>query len=341
MFSRRAAAVVAATATAFFGVEMGLRLFAPQPMSSSWLTMSERGYAINRASTETIDAIPGRSALYRINSLGFRGEEPGSSGRRVLVVGDSVTFGLLLNESDSYVSRIASSAAAEFGSGQISFLNAAVAGWGAADYVAFIEDRGDELRPDAVLVFVGYDDVRRAEVSPLWHRSPDGGLSRSDYQYVRSGLQRIPLLPGYRFMVEHSHAAQLLRRAAIRTISEPVMEQLVDPDQALALTEGLFVRLAAWCRSRGIALLVTNGTLFEFSGKYDRSDPNVTFFENAVPFFARLSVPYLPVAMAHGPLSEPLSSLIIPDDGHPNERGAGLIFETVWPWLRAQLKSLL
>ena len=38
---------------------------------------------------------------------------------------------------------------------------------GTADYVAFLEDRGDELRPDAVLVFVGFDDVRRAWLSPL------------------------------------------------------------------------------------------------------------------------------------------------------------------------------
>lgn len=342
MRGRRIAAFVSATAIALVGVEAGLYKFSPQTLGSSWLTTSVRGYALNRRSTTVTHDMPGRSARYRINSLGFRGGELAGQGRSVLIVGDSVTFGLWLDETDTFVSRIASSAAREWGAGGLSFMNAAVAGWGTADYVAFVEDEGDRLRPDVVLVFIGFDDVRRAWVSPLWSLAENGTVSRRPPSELRTGVRRIANVPGYRFLIEHSHAAQLVRRALIasESDSEPVVDRSEVPN-SLTLTEGLFARLSEWCRSRRIALLVSNGTLLEFSGETESQNPTATFLKNAEALFARLSVPYLSVARAHGALTEPLTSFEITDDGHPNERGARLIFETVWPWLGPHLQRIV
>lgn len=341
MVARRIVAVAAATVIAFLAVEAGLRLFAPQSLNRPFLSTSFRGYAENRRSTTVGDSMPGRSVRYRLNSLGFRGGEPGN-GRRILIVGDSVTFGMLLDEADTYVSRLASSAIAEFGAGRFSFMNAAVAGWGAADYVAFVEDRGDEFRPDAVLVFVGFDDVRRAWRSQLWDVASDDAITRRPLPELRRRI-RLSGYSSYRFVIEHSHAAQLMRRVAIGTVADSKDSPLSADDAraALALTRKLFTRLSEWCRSRGVALLVTNGTLLEYSGESAADNPTVTFFEDADAFFSQLGAPYLAVAKAHGPLSEPLASLIIPDDGHPNERGAAVIFEAVQPWLLDQLRDLL
>ena len=335
---RRIAVVISAAAVTLLGVEAALRLFAPQPLAGSWLTTSDRGYALNRPSTDVTHVMPGRSVRYRFNSLGFRGSEPSGQGRRVLVVGDSVTFGWGLEERDTYVARIASSAAAEWGAGRHSFMNAAVAGWGAADYVAFIEDEGANLRPDIVLAFVGFDTVRRSWESPLWSMAEDGTLARRPPSDVRRGVRRIAGWPGYRFLIEHSHAAQLVRQAVLESLpgSTPTLDRSHVP-QALALTEQLFARLSEWCRSRGVALLVSNGSLLEFSEEPESNNPTVAFHNNAAAFFAGLGVPYLSVARAHGPLSEPLASFEIPEDDHPNERGAGLIFDAAWPWLRLHL----
>lgn len=42
----------------------------------------------------------------------------------------------------------------EFGAGVFSLVNAATIGWGAGDYVAFVEDFGEEVNPDVILVSV-------------------------------------------------------------------------------------------------------------------------------------------------------------------------------------------
>ena len=338
---RRLAILVAATAVALLGVEADLRLFAPQSGDSKWVTTSERGYAVNRRliTAEHPNTL-GRRIFYPLNSLGFRGPEPVGPGKRVLVVGDSVTFGWLLDEPDTFVSRIAANAAAEWGA-RLQFMNAAVAGWSTADYTAFIEDQGEQLRPDVVLVFIGYEDVRRTWVSPLWELAPDGTARRRPQTEIKPGVHQIANLPGYRFVIENSHAAQLVRRMGIAMIDGPPIIEPGETQASLRLTEAVFAKLAEWCRSRGIALLVTNGSLLEFEGEPESRSPNVIFLKNADAFFRRLAVPYLSVARAHGPLTEPLASLIIPDDIHLNERGARLIYGAVWPWLRDQLQAIV
>jgi lysophospholipase L1-like esterase len=340
----RFAVIVSAAAVALLIVEAGLRWFTPRSDTTYWLTTSAQGYALNkRSSTADYVVAPGRSIRYDINSLGFRGAEPHRADTRVLVVGDSVTFGWLLNESDTYVSQIAASAAREWGPRRISFMNAAVAGWGPADYAAFVEDRGDELRPDVLLVFIGFDDVRRAWVSPLWALAPDGTVSRHTPSQAKPGVKRLADVPGYRFLVMHSRAAQLLRQAVI---ASPLTSKIpsIEEDssaEAFALMKGLFVRLSDWCRARGIVLLVTNGNLLEFAAGPKSRDANAMFLRGAGGMFAEIGVPYLSVARAHGPLTQPLESLEIPGDGHPNEDGARLIFETVWPWLRTRLQPVV
>lgn len=114
-----------------------------------------------------------------------------------------------------------------------------------------------------------------------------------------------------------------------------------DTPGSLRLVEALFERMTDWCRARRIPLLVTNGTLLEFTAQPASPDPNAIFLRNAASLFARLAVPYLPVARAHGPLIDPVEDFEIPDDGHPNERGAQLIASTVWPWLRDQLRPVV
>jgi lysophospholipase L1-like esterase len=339
---RRVALLVSAIAVALLGIEIGLRVFAPQRMSGSWMTRSAQGYTVNRPSISSAHVIDGRSAHYRLNSLGFRGSEPPPQARRVLVLGDSATFGWLLDEEHTTVARLHAHAAAEWGNGRVAFMNAAVGGWGTSDYLAFIEDHGDRLRPDAVLVMVGLDDVRRAGASALWALTPGGALTRQPPPARRQGVGRIADLPFYNFLIERSHVAQVMRQAVITAVLLDPLPSTSASDEAdaMRLNEALYVRLSAWCRERNIALLVSTGNLLEFQPESERRDPTAAFLATADAFFEQLGVAYLSVARARGPLGEPVASLEIPGDGHPNERGAQLIADTVWRWLRDRIRPI-
>lgn len=342
--SRRVALLVAAVVVALLMAEGAVRLLAPQTLSGSWLMASGRGYRLNRRSTTATHAIAGRRPVhYHLNSEGFRGGELPARGKRILVLGDSFTFGWLLDEPDTYVARLAGKAATEWSAGQVSFINAAVGGWGTADYTAFVEDRGEQLHPDVVLVFMGPNDVARAWASPTWSRQPDGTIARRPPEPERLGIRRIASLPGYSLLIEHSHAAQLVRQRIISS-------SMIDPNPTfdagqleapLQLTETLFARLAEWCRSRGAVLLVTTSTLSEFTRDGEAQGPSTAFQQRAETVFSKLGVPYLSIARARGAAATSTESLQIPGDGHPNERGAEIIADTVWPWLRDHLQPVI
>ena len=54
----------------------------------------------------------------------------------------------------------------EFGERSFNLVNAAAGGWGTADYVAYVEEFGNIVRPDVILVFLNTDDVGRSFKSP-------------------------------------------------------------------------------------------------------------------------------------------------------------------------------
>lgn len=128
---------------------------------------------------------------YRVSSLGTRGPEPRASPRfRVLALGDSVTMGWGVAETHSWPSRFGRALAARARESEV--INAAVLGWGVAQYVARFDELVPTLAPD--LVLIGYfpndpagTDGARATRKPgselyrlLAARLSSGGISATE-----------------------------------------------------------------------------------------------------------------------------------------------------------------
>jgi lysophospholipase L1-like esterase len=103
-----------------------------------------------------------------INSLGLRGEEvrpekpPGTY--RILGLGDSITFGVGVRDSDTFLRQLQARLNSNAPEGRrFEALNAGVQGYNTRDQAACLEFRWLELRPDLVLVFFyindAYDDT--------------------------------------------------------------------------------------------------------------------------------------------------------------------------------------
>jgi hypothetical protein len=103
---------------------------------------------------------------YKINSLGFRddevGEEKPSDTFRILLVGDSVSFGIRVNHPYVYSERLEHYLNERWGAGQArryEVVNASVCGWNTYNEVSFIEKRGMELEPDMIILQFHPNDV--------------------------------------------------------------------------------------------------------------------------------------------------------------------------------------
>lgn len=338
--SRLANAFIAAAglAAALALAEAGTRLFFPQPLSGSWLVYGPQGILMNRAGgPPTRNELPlHRVVHYAFNSHNQRGrEEPDPAAARVLVLGDSFTFGYGLAFDDTYVSGLQRRLDARHTVPRVQLLNAATGGWGTADELAYLEAFGDGLGLSAVVVFVSFGDPSRSIDQGLFDIRPDRqGLTPVDRSARESVLKR--MLEGnrvYAFLLEHSQFLQLVRVAAVNAAAKApaggASAAADDPAQQ-ELFRLMFRRMAAWCAARDLPLtvLTTGWPIFRFPWL----DPMMR--EEGIHFRDL----HDPVAGAIGP--DGLEDHIIARDGHPNERGARVIEAAAWPILNERLTAL-
>jgi lysophospholipase L1-like esterase len=326
-------------AVALVVAEVATRLFAPQPMSSSWFVYGPRGIMMNKASGRARDVLTAeRTAYYEFNSWHQRGrEEPESAAARVLVLGDSFTFGVGLAQTDTYVGRLQESLDKRPGPARIQLLNAAAGGWGTADQLAYLETFGPRLNPSAVVVFVNVWDVARARALAIYRVDADGrGLSpaASDARrhFLKSLLQDSA---AYEFLLDHSHLVQLIRHALIVADGRATTARVADrQDRTNTISDAalfglLMHRMAAWCAERDVQLTVLT------TGWPEIDYPWIDSVMQAEGIFFR-------------PLGDSVATRVradfdaysIKDDGHPNEAAARLIADAAWPILEARLGAL-
>jgi lysophospholipase L1-like esterase len=156
----RFALLGATLALCLAGLELGLRAF-----WDGFYLKESKGYAAPSATRGWMNR-PGITAVYgepefRIevthNSRGFRGPEVPASkppGKiRVLVLGDSFTYGIGVADDETFSARLAQL------DPRLEVLNTGVNGYGTAQELLSLRDDGLALRPDLVLVAFFWNDV--------------------------------------------------------------------------------------------------------------------------------------------------------------------------------------
>lgn len=109
------------------------------------------------------DTLGGKIYHIESNSKGLREDEfnktPPEDTYRILVVGDSFTFGWGLKRSDRYTELLEKRLNKDY-SQKYQIVNAGIPGWGLKDYYKFIEHRGLDYNPDMIVVgLVGNDFI--------------------------------------------------------------------------------------------------------------------------------------------------------------------------------------
>lgn len=107
-----------------------------------------------------INKIPGY--WIHTNSRGLREQQLSSSPpegvKRILVVGDSHTFGWGVNKSERFTDVFESKMNSD-GDMPYQVVNAGIPGWGMEDYYLYLRERAPELNPDAVIVAFKFADI--------------------------------------------------------------------------------------------------------------------------------------------------------------------------------------
>ncbi len=303
------------------------------------------------------------SAPIRINSLGYRGGEFDPRKReqfRILVVGDSFTFGHGCTAEETYVSVLERALAGACGDREVEVINAGYAACNYPDtYYLYVKKIGLELEPDLVIVgfFIGNDVDRQGKSPHRWVEvDPEGlplriaGTSAhvEDGYWVANrtaGRYRVPV-------IRDSHLAQaflgavsrVCRREAGRVI---VYNELMYRETYLERTEAaadvvqrLFSAMKMSVEERGARLVIVMIPTLE------QVCPKIVFGDSGVDsgldllkpqrefarFFGEQGIDYVDLLPTLREFA-PEEGLYYPGDHHWTVRGNEVVGARIASWL--------
>src|SRR5262245_14216691 len=125
----------------------------------------------------------------RTNALGLRGPDvPARAGDpelRLLFLGDSVTFGMRVDEAERYSDQLAARLRAEQPERTVTAVNAGVIGYAATQVHVRLPAWLDAVQPDVVCLAIGLNDCIRLPASDAQFRA----LTTSAWERVRHGAR--------------------------------------------------------------------------------------------------------------------------------------------------------
>lgn len=215
----------------------------------------------------------------RINGQGLRDRtfspEPPAGALRVLVLGDSQTFGYGVEAEQTYPKLLEAELSREL-SRPVEVINAGVPGTGTAQQLHFLEEAGWALKPDMVIVGVfPFNDLGDNGLSRLF-AVRNGRLERvnqvvdetkplhevalwqekeGDYRVVRPVIGPGPP-PETPWLIRRSHLARLVRDVAAGVLRRQATEiPWHSPRHARELSRLLLAEVRRQCEERGAAFL--------------------------------------------------------------------------------------
>lgn len=327
-----------------FLVELAVRLFVPQDRKITWLEMATEGYMMNQAGGSTIHELDTLSVQYTFNSNRLRGEEISEDAVNVLGIGDSFTFGLYLDEEDTYIHSLQEKAD-EYYPDSIQFLNGGIGGSGLADWPLWLESIGSQFRVDYLVYFMNYDDVNRALSKNLFvYKSPDSLVNSQRWKPKRS-LKNITKKNWYRWFQQHSDLANIIVKVLWKyayfdditsnfdsNSSEVPIPSLNDFDvssgYSTQLSYGIINKMSSWCELNECEFIIINTGFFEEEtmSVYDHN-----FYDSVINSeLSDKEIYFDNSSCVSNGFTVSLDDLRIPGDSHPNARGAKAIAECSW-----------
>src|SRR2546425_145659 len=248
----------------------------------------------------------------RINRLGLRGADPDTTHPRILILGDSFTFGSGVGDDETFAARLD-----HWLGGTVSVINGGQPGYGIYQQVATLRRVGQDLRPRLVIVVIWQGDFLR---------QPPDAAERERF-FRRQRLSQI-----VRTSVLASHLYRRLERLLIKAgqdslvfnVGEGGRRAEVDPRAILdAHLNGMradWPRLLVMheeARRYGLGLFLVLWPKEDYAGLPNAERGLAERLTVALAARARQdSIPFVSVQGAMRRISSK-DRLVIPNDGHP------------------------
>lgn len=339
--AQNAAVLLVSVLVALLIGEVAVRFIMPQNLSGSWRVVHPSGLLMNKSQGQARHQFGDVVVHYRFGENGSRmlAAPPAARGEKILVLGDSFTFGWLLDDEATFANALQKQFPGK------AVINAAAGGWGAAEYAKYIELFCPKIRPEEIYIFLNTDDIGRAYRSTLFRLESDGRLVPGPPAPPGGLKQRLNGIASYQWLIEHSHLVALVRGIFLSQAVEAARQapagsagplpgsEMGDAKQlseAVLLGNALFARIARDSTACGSKTTVFYTGWADLAKAGESREPTMRFLVKAREdkLFDNIGLRFfdLSATQAMKATYADRARYSIPVDGHPNDRGAAAIF---------------
>jgi lysophospholipase L1-like esterase len=184
---------------------------------------------------------------YRVNTdaKGYRSTRlaPGKKPvgvRRIVVLGDSYTFGVGVENDETIPAQLETLLNAANRGQRYEVINAGSPGWGTENELAFWMARRDELQPDLLILLFYRNDLLDNMRHLVYDCGSDGKPVYAPKQNLSRAKRAARCIPFYGFLSEHSHLVNLVRKLLVARLTKTGAYRLdIAPVPAVAAATSL------------------------------------------------------------------------------------------------------
>ena len=315
------------------------------------MRQNESGLWILKNNYKYYDRFDGKTYIYRTGNFNNRKtHEFSSTNEKILLLGDSFTFGYRLKDKNTYISKLQNLFP------RYNFINSASPNWGLSDYTRYIENYCEVFKTKKVIIFLNTDDIGRVHYSnQYWLKNGKiipGKQGKFNAWYVK--YYNYPVI---KLFLNNSH---LIRFAAVKFIDfsrnrvdlmgeridinsvkndmvffpQKILKNKNEVDLLIKKSKLIIERLKQKAESCEINLYFIYSGWVNFKDNkknLNELNPNVYFFRNARLIFDEYNLKFFDNSFDPEMKDVNLNrqNYIIKGDHHPNEKGSEKIFNVV------------
>ena len=225
---------------AFAIAEGAVRLFRPQEVGPVRFTCDPELGEIPVPGQHGLRHFPGVfNFTYSNNSLGWRGSREYRADKqtayRVLFLGDSFTYGLGVNDDQTFAVQVEKILTADRLSVEV--MNAGCPGKGTDYEVKVFDTVGRKFHPDLTVLCFFCNDFQDNERAEYYNIGKHGELQAKVLNCNQGTLKKILLdLPGYNWLISWSQAANLVKQAGVDLLVNRAAKGGPDATQGLVVS---------------------------------------------------------------------------------------------------------
>ena len=334
-------------------LEIFINFFFPQDLQRYWVyNEKSHGLSINKKNyTHKLHRFNSFRAKYTFGEYHNRITKINKNTKnkpKILVLGDSFTFGWLVKDEDTYIHKFQKNHL------DYDFINVSVGAWGSSQYTLFSELFCKQINPVKIFVFLNSDDSHRG-YKLKFYQIKNGILLKTkiDFIDIQKESNFDKKIPFYKFLKSNSHLFMLTRNVVYNLFNKPsynpwsIDKYWPRPNikfdeeyskKVLVYNKKIFLKLNQIADKCGSKLYIFN-LMWANPTMLADENPNKLFLQSAKSFFKDNEIEYFENSKAMEKLYKNPIQYLIDIDFHPNKNGTDLIYNSLKDYVGSVLTN--